>query len=179
MWMTVMHGSSIAVGSNANDSVKAGTEGYPDRAFGDVTEWSADGGGAKIRLSDGSVWTLSGAERVATNQALLDWSKTFREPIYLAVDGKSREVGMIFTTAKGEPTLDGETADGTRLRVHVPPSARVFSLRKDRPWFDRVKAAIVNSRNPATAMPASKQCVAYDSVTGEIVEVRPASPKRP
>jgi len=131
-------------------------------------------------MSDKSEWTLAGEDRINKDRinkdrALLDLSKDVKEPILLAVDKRSQDIGMIFSTMIGVPKFNGETADGKQLQVSVPPSMRIFRLQKDRPWFNTVKAAITTAPKPADPANRPKLGIAFDSETSEIVDVRPAS----
>ena len=160
---------------NAPDAVKVGTDAYPDRCFGYVTEWTVANDVATTRMADGSEWTLAGKDHIDKYRPLLDLSKDRKKPILLAVNKKSKNVGMIFSTMTGSPKFNGETKDGKAIQVSVPPSTRVFKLRKGRPWFDQVKTAISDARKLAKPGKSKKMSIAFDSVTSEIVDVREAS----
>ncbi len=151
--------------NNVTSRVTAGTATHNDRAFGFVTEWFADARPAKIKLSDGSEWVMAD-DKINMYRMLIEYSRDYKEPILLAVNNKLQTVGMIFSTMAGVPELNGETKDGKAIQVSVPPSPQMFRLRKDRPWFNAVKTAIIE---------AQPLYVAFDAFENEIVDVRPAS----
>lgn len=176
-WMILVLGGCMSNGSQATntDLVKSGTDQHTDRVFGHVAEWSATGGTAKITMSDQSAWTLSGEDRIKKYRALLDLSKSSQVPLLLAVNTKTRQVGMIFSTMTGKPELWGETADKKQLQVSIPPSMRIFRLQKDRPWFNEVRMAIDKANKPADPVVPQKYWISFDSPTNEVIDVRPAS----
>ena len=173
-WVVLVVGTCAAGQANAMDKVKAGTMAHPDRVFGHVTQWLVAGDTAEITMSDSSEWILAGKERVAQTAALLDLSRDRERPLLLAVDEATRQIGMVFSTMKGVPEFYGETADGQGLQVSVPPSMRVFRLLRSRPWFDEVRAEITRASETADSPDRQQWWVAFDSETGEIVDVRPA-----
>lgn len=160
--------------NNATDRVQAGTEEHRDRAFGFVTEWIAGDKTAKIKLADDSEWILAG-DAINMYRDLIELSRDHKKPIFLAVDKRTQRIGIVFSTMMGTPELNGETVDGKEIQVSVPPSPRVFRLRKDRPWFHSLKTVLIDAQNPTDPTKPHKLWIAFDSVTSEIVNVSPAS----
>lgn len=156
------------------DRVKVGTELHRDRAFGVVTDWKIDADAAAIRLADDSKWVLA-VQDIETYRSLIELSLNNLKPILLAVDKETRKIGMIFPTMLGTPELNGQTPDGRQIQISVPPSPRVFRLRKDRTWFDAVIIAVTHTQNIRDPEQPQKFWIAYDPVTSEIVGVRPAA----
>ena len=174
-WVVLVVGTCAAGQTNAMDKVKAGTMAHPGRVFGYVTRWIVAGDTAEITMSDNARWILAGKERVAQTAALLNLSRDRQKPLLLAVDEATRQIGMVFSTMTGVPEFYGETADGQGLQVSVPPSMRVFKLFRSRPWFDEVRAEITQASETADSHTWQQWWVAFDSETGEIVDVRPAA----
>lgn len=170
----LLSGDCMPQEKDVTDRVKAGTETNRDRAFGFVIEWDDGVRPAKIKLNDDSDWFLTD-DSINMYRMLIELSRDYKKPILLAVDKRSRTIGMIFSTMIGGPELNGETEDGNQIQVRVPPSPRVFRLRKDRPWFNEVKTAIIDAQNLSDPTKSQNLWVAFDSVESEIVDVRPAS----
>ncbi len=169
-----LSGGSMLQENNVMSRVTAGTANHNDRAFGFVTEWLADAKPAKIKLSDGSEWFIAD-DKINMYRMLIEYSRDYKEPILLAVNNKFQTIGMIFSTMVGVPELNGETKNGKAIQVSVPPSTQMFRLRKDRPWFNAVKTAIIEAQNLPYPTESQYLYVAFDSVENEIVDVHPAS----
>ncbi len=140
-------------------------------AFGFVMEF-VDTRPARIKLSDGSKWFIAD-DKINMYRMLIEYSRDYKEPILLAGNNKFQTIG-IFSTMLGIPELNGETKDKKAIQVSVPPSPQLFRLRKDRPWFNAIKTAIVEAKNLSDST-VSHLCIAFDSFESEIVDVRPAS----
>jgi len=154
------------------DKLKNVVESFPDRAFGYVIEWTATGRNCRIKFSDKEEWNLCGEDRINRFRAVLDFSKDEQSPIFLAVNKKIQDIGMIFSTMSGVPEFNGESTDRKRLQISVPPSPRVFQLQKDRPWFDAVKNKITAAQKPVDPKKPQKLRISFDSETSEIVDIR-------
>lgn len=149
----------------------------PDFVPGKVASWSGnpteDG---KLVLRDGSHWRLPRASRnYGPSRDFIEHALATDGEIFLSGDRASGLVDRVVTPRKlAVQEVSANMKEGRRaVLFYGPPS--VYYLHQNRPWFGQALTLLQKSAAGTAFLDTPDLLVSMDTVTGEIMDVRPLS----
>ncbi len=172
-------GALIMTSSNAMGEQPAAPMKGPDFALGKIASWTEPPGAEpQLVLGDGSRWRLKGgAKNLESVRTFIAHALKTDSELFVSGDKASGLMDRVAAPRRlAVQEVEANPKNGRYAVLFFGPPSLYF-LRIDRPWCNQALALLRKSAGSGAFLDSPDLLVSIDTVTSEIMDVRPLGPR--